>query len=84
MDMENKTVEELKKLKEAGLKLIYVGIETGDNELLTKINKGEDSESISRNLLKAKEAGIKIISNDINRAWWAKSIQNNMLNNRET
>lgn len=60
MDMENKTVEELKALKDAGLKLIYVGIETGDDELLSKINKGETSESISRNLLKAKEAGIKL------------------------
>jgi radical SAM superfamily enzyme YgiQ (UPF0313 family) len=60
LDLENKTVEELKELKEAGLKLIYVGIETGDNELLNKINKGETAESMARNLLKAKEAGIKL------------------------
>lgn len=60
MDLENKSVGELKKLKDAGLKIIYVGIETGDDELLKKINKGENSESISKNLLKAKEAGIKL------------------------
>jgi len=60
LDMENKSLEDLKKIKEAGLKLIYVGIESGDNELLVKINKGEDSESMAENLLKAKEAGIKL------------------------
>jgi len=60
MDMENKTTAELKKLKDAGLKLIYIGIESGDDELLTKINKGEDSESMAKNLLKAKEVGIKL------------------------
>ncbi|MBC8486727.1 MAG: radical SAM protein [Bacteroidetes bacterium] len=58
-DMENKSVEELKELYDAGLKLIYVGIESGDDELLGLINKGETYESTVKNLLKAKEAGIK-------------------------
>jgi len=58
-DMENKPVEDLKKIREAGLKLIYVGIESGDDELLRLINKGENSESIKKNLQKAKNAGIK-------------------------
>ncbi|MCD4789414.1 MAG: B12-binding domain-containing radical SAM protein [Bacteroidales bacterium] len=58
-DLENKSVEELKELYDAGLKLIYVGIESGDNELLKLINKGETYESTVKNLLKAKEAGIK-------------------------
>ena len=58
-DLENKSVEELKELYDAGLKLIYVGIESGDNELLRLINKGETYESTVKNLLKAKEAGIK-------------------------
>jgi len=49
-DMENKPVEDLKKIREAGLKLIYVGIESGDDELLRLINKGENSESIKKNL----------------------------------
>ncbi|RLD60370.1 MAG: radical SAM protein [Bacteroidetes bacterium] len=59
MDMENKTHEDLAKLKEAGLKLVYVGIESGDDELLERINKGESSESTVRNLKKLKEAEIK-------------------------
>lgn len=58
-DLENKSVEELKELYDAGLKLIYVGIESGDNELLRLINKGETYESTVKNLLKAKETGIK-------------------------
>ncbi|RLD60919.1 MAG: radical SAM protein [Bacteroidetes bacterium] len=58
-DLENKTIDELKALKDAGLKLLYVGIETGDDELLGLIDKGETFQSTTRNLLKAKEAGIK-------------------------
>jgi len=59
-DLEFKSVEELTELREAGLKLIYVGIETGNNELLRLINKDESSWSVRDNLLKAKKAGIKI------------------------
>ncbi|MCD4696636.1 MAG: B12-binding domain-containing radical SAM protein [Bacteroidales bacterium] len=58
-DLENKSVEELQKLKEARLKLIYVGIESGDDELLKRINKGETFESTVRNLQKVKAAGVK-------------------------
>lgn len=59
-DIENKTVEELIQLKEAGLKLLYVGIESGDDELLKMVDKGETSNSTIRNLQKLKEAGIKL------------------------
>ncbi len=58
-DLKNKSVEELKSLKNAGLSLIYVGLESGDTELLDIINKGEDYESSRIGLLKSKEAGIK-------------------------
>jgi radical SAM superfamily enzyme YgiQ (UPF0313 family) len=58
-DLKNKSVDELKKLRKAGLKLIYVGIESGDDELLQLINKGETSESTIQSMKKAKEAGIK-------------------------
>lgn len=56
----SKSAEELKELKEAGLKLVYVGIESGDDEVLTMINKGETFASTAEGLLKAKEAGIKL------------------------
>ncbi len=58
-DLENKTIAELKALKDAGLKLLYIGIESGDDELLGLINKGETFLSTTKNLLKLKEAGIK-------------------------
>jgi radical SAM superfamily enzyme YgiQ (UPF0313 family) len=58
-DLKNKTVEELKTLNAAGLKLIYVGIETGDDDLLRMIDKGETAQSTIASMQKAKEAGIK-------------------------
>lgn len=58
-DLENKSADDLKKLRDAGLSLIYVGIETGDDELLRLVNKGETGESVIRNMNRAKEAGIK-------------------------
>ena len=45
-NLKNKTDEELKELKEAGLTLLYVGIESGDSEVLVAIVKGETYETI--------------------------------------
>jgi radical SAM superfamily enzyme YgiQ (UPF0313 family) len=46
-DILRKSVEELKQLREAGLELLYYGMETGDAVTLAKINKGvDDKESI--------------------------------------
>jgi radical SAM superfamily enzyme YgiQ (UPF0313 family) len=53
-----KSDAELKKLRELGLKLLYVGIETGDDGLLKKINKGETFNSTVDGVLKAHNAGI--------------------------
>ena len=58
-DLENKSSEELSALQEAGLKLIYVGIESGDDELLRCIRKGDTAASTERNLIKEKKSGIK-------------------------
>ncbi len=55
-----KSDDELKKLYDNGLKLLYYGIETGDNELLKKIAKGVDSKQIIESLNKASNAGMKI------------------------
>lgn len=57
-DILNKSDAELKQLKELGLKLLYIGIETGDDELLKLINKGETFHSTIEGILKAQEAGI--------------------------
>lgn len=59
-DLKNKSIEELKTLRKNGLQLLYVGLESGDDEVLRRINKGETYESQIQALLKAKEAGIKL------------------------
>ncbi len=59
-DIISKTNGELKALYEAGLKLVYTGIETGDDELLKLVNKGETSVSTVDGLVKAKQSGLKL------------------------
>ncbi|WP_440874697.1 radical SAM protein [Thalassotalea sp. PLHSN55] len=55
----NKTVEQLAELKSLGLKILYVGCESGDDEVLTLINKGESYQSSLQALQKIKAAGLK-------------------------
>ncbi|WP_144776776.1 radical SAM protein [Marinobacter maritimus] len=57
-NLAKKTVEELSQLREAGLKILYVGMESGDDEVLRRINKGETWESTRSALLKIREAGL--------------------------
>jgi radical SAM superfamily enzyme YgiQ (UPF0313 family) len=54
-----KTVEDLKALHEAGLNLVYVGAESGDDFVLKSINKGETHDGTVDALNKLGEAGIK-------------------------
>ena len=54
-----KSASELRELRDAGLKLIYLGIESGDDEILRRIRKGETAESTTKGLLMAKEADMK-------------------------
>jgi len=58
-NLKNKTVEELQRLRALGLRLLYVGCESGDDLLLKKINKGETYHSSLAALEKARQAGIK-------------------------
>lgn len=57
-DILSKSDEDLKKLRAKGLKLLYIGIETGDDEILELINKGETFQSTKEGILKAHDAGI--------------------------
>lgn len=57
-DIRNKTVSELKKLKEIGLREISLGIESGDDWTLDRVNKGYHAEDIIEQCNKLKEAGI--------------------------
>ncbi len=54
-----KSVEELSELYELGLKLVYVGCESGDDTVLECIQKGETYQSSLDALLKLKVAKIK-------------------------
>jgi len=58
-NLKNKTVEQLSELKSLGLKLLYVGCESGDDEVLELIEKGETFESSLLALTKVKQAGMK-------------------------
>ena len=58
-NLKKKSVAELTELRELGLSLLYVGCESGDDEVLALVNKGENYESSLEALSKAKQAGIK-------------------------
>jgi len=51
---------ELKELRELKLGILYMGLESGDDEVLQRIAKGVDSQQIIEAGRKAKEAGILI------------------------
>lgn len=57
-NLAKKTVAELKALADAGLGLVYLGAESGDDEVLARVNKGETWESTRAALDKLGEAGI--------------------------
>src|SRR5690554_6011782 len=57
-NLKNKSVSELQELADAGLKMVYVGAESGDDEVLEKVNKGETFASTLSALTKLGEAGI--------------------------
>lgn len=57
-NLARKSVDELEQLREAGLKILYVGMESGDDEVLRRINKGETYDSTRSALLKIREAGL--------------------------
>lgn len=58
-NLTNKTVEQLTELRTLGLSLVYVGCESGDDEVLKLIDKGETYETSLIALNKIKQAGIK-------------------------
>ena len=57
-NVRSKSVADLTGLREAGLSLAYVGAESGDDEVLRKVNKGETFESTRDALDKLGAAGI--------------------------
>lgn len=58
-NIRKKSIEELQQLQALGLGMAYVGAESGDDEVLAFINKGETYDSTLSALNKLKQAGIK-------------------------
>ena len=54
-----KSLEELRRLREAGLKRIHTGMESGDDPTLERIKKGTTAQEIVRAGCMVKEAGIE-------------------------
>ena len=61
-----KSDEELKTLRERGLQMVYVGLETGLEPLLAKYDKGVSVEEIIEHSLRAKAAGMTLSVTAIN------------------
>lgn len=55
-----KTADELNALKNSGLSMIYMGLESGNDDLLRHINKGETSAEIVRAGIMVKDSGMKL------------------------
>lgn len=58
-DILRKTEEELIELRNNGLGIIYMGVESGNPEILKRINKGETREEMIAAVKKAEATGIK-------------------------
>ena len=58
-DILRKSDDELKDLRQAGLKLVFMGLESGDQEVLDLINKGATIQDQIEAVVKANRAGIE-------------------------
>jgi radical SAM superfamily enzyme YgiQ (UPF0313 family) len=59
-DILRKTPQELKILREQGLSILYIGLESGDDEILANIEKGATPDEMIEAAQKAKGAGMLI------------------------
>jgi radical SAM superfamily enzyme YgiQ (UPF0313 family) len=55
-----KSPEDLKRIRDAGLSMFYIGIETGSDKILKKVTKGATAQTIIKACQKAKDAGYTI------------------------
>ena len=60
MNLLKKTPEDLQKLHDAGLNMLYLGIESGSDIVLRKVTKGATSKTIIKACNKAKDVGFKL------------------------
>jgi len=55
-----RTVEEMARLQELGLVQYYLGIESGDDQVLEDLDKGVDGAEMARVAIKAHDAGVRL------------------------
>lgn len=55
-----RSVDDMRRLREAGLDLYYLGLESGDDRVLARLVKGVDSTEMARVAAKATEAGVEL------------------------
>ncbi len=60
-DVCKKTLEELQALREAGIRELFLGVESGDEEILKMLNKGASAQTALEQMLRLNEAGIDIV-----------------------
>ena len=60
LDILRKTDDELKQLKDAGLTIVYMGLESGSSKVLRIMKKGNNAESMIKAGKKILNAGIKL------------------------
>jgi len=59
-DILRKRPDELETLRAKGLGIVYLGLESGDDEVLTKIEKGAAAEEMISAVARAKQAGLQV------------------------
>jgi len=60
INLNHKTIEELRTLKDNRLSLVYLGIESGSDAILKRIRKGATQKTMISALERALEAGLKV------------------------
>lgn len=57
MNILKKSMDDLRRMREAGLGMLYLGIESGSDAVLKKVTKGAIAKTIIKSVNKAKDAG---------------------------
>jgi radical SAM superfamily enzyme YgiQ (UPF0313 family) len=59
-DLIRKSADDLALLREKGLRILYLGLESGSNRVLQQINKASTAEQMIQGVRKAQSAGIRV------------------------
>jgi radical SAM superfamily enzyme YgiQ (UPF0313 family) len=60
-----KSDDDLAQIHAAGLNMIYYGVESGDDVILEKIQKGVDAQGVCDGIIKARNAGFKVSTTNL-------------------